>query len=444
MNPCVISGLKVTNQRASPSDIEAASCVESKARLKDLMAAEPVTEAFVLQTCIRVELYVVTETPIAGRRVLSDVDLRVADSLAEAMDHEGSLRHLLRVAAGLESFVTGEDTVLGQVRDAFEEAKSAGATGPILEMALLKAIHLGGRARSETVMNDGPTSIAGAAVALAQRTCELDESTVLVIGAGEMGTHAAQAISVRGAMELLLANRTRRRAERLASRLKSPVHVVDFDALPTVLSDTDIVVSATGSREPIITPAMLETADQTDIVDIAQPRDVAPKASSLENVTVYDLERLKSVTETARKQRNSAIERVETMIDEAMMDLLDRYKRNRIDGVIAGMYKGAERIKRQQLDKALPKLERYGELTHEQGEVIEALAEALVSQLLAAPTSALREAAANDDWTTIETAIRFFNPTPDEGGQGALEPVNLPDSMGTAGITQASDTQDDD
>ncbi|MFB6201242.1 MAG: glutamyl-tRNA reductase [Halorhabdus sp.] len=443
MNPCVISGLRVTQDRATATEIETACRRDADARLADLLAADSVAEAFVLQTCIRAELYVVTETPANGQEILSEMDLGVPEDVVVPMDHEKSLRHLLRVTAGLESFVTGEDQILGQVQDAIDTTREVGGIGPVLDLTLSKAVRVGKRARSQTAINEGPTSVGGAAVALVERERDLEDQTVLVIGAGEMGQHLTQAVSIRGADELLLANRTRTRADRLAEMLKSPVTVVAFDRIPGVLPDVDVVLSATASPTPILDVEAFTPSGRTFVVDLAQPRDIHPATSDLDHVVVHDLDTLKSITETARERRQDAFERLERMIDDAIDDLLEEYKRQRVDGVIAGMYQGAERIKREELATAVSKLESHGELTDEQREIVEALADALVSNLLAPPTTALRDAAVRDDWQTIATAVELFDPDIEQPLRGSADPAKFLESAGSQEPAAVTDTPED-
>lgn len=410
MNTPVVSGLRVTQERASVSQIEAACRHDPRTLIRTLLSHEEVTEAFVLQTCLRAEVYVVTGTPDTGNAVLSDVDFGVPNDVIASMNHEECLRHLLRIAAGLESFVIGEDQILGQVQAAIERADEVNGLGPVLDAALSKAVQIGKRARDETAINDGPTSIGGAAVKLVEREVGLNQKTALVIGTGEMGEHIAHALSLREETELYVANRTRKRAERLVGMLEGSTRVVSFNAIPTVLPDVDILVSATASRTAILDSEDFANSGRTLVVDIAQPRDIDPVINDRPRVDVYDLDAVESITEQAREDRREAAESVETMIEEALTELLKQYKRQRIERVIAGMYRGAERIKREELDTAFSKLEHHGGLTDDQKDDIEALADALVSELLAPPTEALREAATNDDWRTIVTAIHLFDP----------------------------------
>jgi len=403
----VIAGGRVSHDHATLDDIEAARLGSDADALSALRAHPGVREAYVLQTCHRVEAYVVADDDATGTRALADV---FGDAPLVEMTHETSLRHLLRVAAGLESLVIGEDQILGQLRDAFEAAREAEAVGPVLREAVTKALHVGERARTETAINEGVVSLGSAAVELADRERVLDGARALVVGAGEMGALAAKALDASPVSEIVVANRTLTHATWVTEELTTDATAVALSGLPTLVSNADLVVTATGSEDPVVTPETVVDAGETFVVDLGQPRDVAPAADDVAGVSVHDLDDLENVTDATREQREAAAAEVERIVDAEFERLLSQYKRKRADEVIATMYESAERLKRRELDTAFSKLDAHGDLTDEQRETVEALADSLVSQILAAPTKSLRDAAEEDDWGTILTALELFDP----------------------------------
>lgn len=416
----ILSGVTVAHSCATIDQLEAASAESQQAAVTSLLAEPGVSEAFVLQTCNRVEAYVVTENRTQGRAALTTVTGSVSEEVVRDLGHEAALRHLLRVAAGLESLVLGEDQILGQVRDAYEDARAAGGIGPVLEDAVTKAIRVGERARTETAINDGVVSLASAAVKLAAEQRGLDGATATVVGAGEMGQLAAKRLANQ-VDRLVLVNRTVERAAALAARVEPTDAVVEtapLDALPEQLATADLVISSTASSEYVIEREGLADAGETFVVDITRPRDVAPTADDLPGVAVYDLDRLESVTEKTRQRRREAADQVEEIVAEEFERLLVQYKRKRADSVISAMYESAERIKTGELERTLAELD----LDEEETEAVEAMADAIVSQLLAPPTNSLRDAAEADDWETIHTALRLFDPQfgPDEAPSPAF------------------------
>ena len=406
----VISAVSVSHTNATVDDIEAACRDSERALVEELLAHEGVDEAFAIQTCNRAEAYVVTADAAVGRRALSNFAPDVRDGAVVEMDHEESIRHLMRVAAGLESLVVGEDQILGQLKTAMDEARAVGGVGEMLDDTLTKAIHVGERARTETAINEGVVSLGSAAVRLAEGTLDLDGTTALVVGAGEMGTLAARALDTTSVGTILVANRTVPHAEHVAAEIATDASAVALDAVPAATAEADLVITATGSPDYVLDAETLRESGETLVIDLAQPRDVDPEAGDVDGVRFHDIDALEAVTAETRARRQAAAEDVRAMIDDEFERLLDAYKRKRADDAISAMYESAEDVKQRELDTAMTKLEAQGELTDEQRQTVAALADALVGQLLSAPTKSLREAAAEDDWTTIQTAMQLFDP----------------------------------
>lgn len=419
-DPGVITGVSVSHDQATVEEIESAGGESDRATAATLLSREGVSEAFALGTCNRSEAYVVTDNPADGRAALSSFASGVREGAVERLDHEGSIEHLMRVAAGLESLVLGEDQILGQVRTAYEDARAAGAIGPMLEEAVTKAIHVGERARSETAINEGAVSLGTAAVRLAGRELDLDGATALVVGAGEMGTLAARALAEADVAELVVANRTVPHAEYLAGEVDVEARGVPLEWLPVEVEAADLVVTATGASEYLVDRGTLGAAGETVVVDLGQPRDVDPAVEDLPGVDLYDIDALESVTSQTREQRRREAAAVERMIEDERERLLNALKRRQADDAIGAMYGAAERVKGRELEEAMTKLEAQGGLNEDQRETVEAFADALVGQLLAAPTRSLRDAAGEDDWTTIQTALQLFDP--EFGGDVARPP----------------------
>ena len=425
----IVVGASVSHSRADVAAIESACADSHRAAVRSLLEAPAVSEAFVLQTCNRAEAYVVAAEETGGRETLADHFAAVDEDAIRELGHEASLRHLMRVACGLESLVLGEDQVIGQVRAAYEDARAAGGIGPTLDDAVLKALHVGERAREETAINEGAVSLGSAAVRLLRAERGLEGATALVVGAGEIARLAARSVAT-AADRVIVANRTVPHAEHVVSELSVDGTAVGLDAVPAALEAADVVITATASQDHVLDRCALEGAGETFVVDLARPRDVAPDAAGLEAVDVRDLDALESVTEATRRRRRKAADRVEAMVDDEFDRLLSQYKRKRADEVIAAMYEGAERVKDRQLHTAIARLDAGGDgVTDHEREVLESMADALVGQLLSPPTRRLREAAENDDWTTINTALQLFEPGLEPGRVDAESLPDGPDAI---------------
>ncbi|WP_280587833.1 glutamyl-tRNA reductase [Halorubrum sp. Boch-26] len=432
-----IAGVSVAHARATVDEIESAGGDGVRATVSDLLARDGVEEAFALQTCNRSEAFVVTDRTVDGADALASFAPDIRGGAVRRLDHEESLEHLMRVASGLESLVLGEDQIIGQLREAYEESKSAGGIGPVLKDAVTKALHVGERARNETSINEGVVSLGSAAVRLAATEIDLTDGSAVVIGAGEMGTLAARTLDDTAVSEIVVANRTVPNAEFVAGEIDTPAEAVSLADLPAVVPDADLVITATGSPDPVIDPNHIADAGRLVCIDIAQPRDVDPAVADRDGLTLYDIDALEDVTEQTRESREAEARDVEAIIDEELDRILQAYKRKRADDAISAMYAGADRVKGREVDRAISKLESQGDLTEEQRETVADMADALVGQLLAAPTSSLRDAAGEDDWETIRTALRLFDPEfdapPESPGRESAGEEGVPELDGHPG-----------
>ncbi|MFB6253770.1 MAG: glutamyl-tRNA reductase [Halobacteriaceae archaeon] len=408
-NTGIITSYRLSHHRATVDEIEEACFSDQQAAVTHLIDHPSVSEAYVLQTCHRVEAYIVTEDTDTGKDILKQTFLDTSPVVFGG--HEESLKHLMRVAAGLESLIIGEDEILGQVSNAYEKAVEADAIGPILEEAIPKAIRLGERARSETKINEGVLSIGSAAVELASNQIDLSEATALIVGAGEMGQLCAEAFGRTDVDSLIVANRSLKRAQHAVSDLTVETTATDLNNLDRYLRRADLIVTTVDIDQPFLDTDAVADIGPTMIIDLGQPRNVSTPVDDISTISLFDLDDLEMMRDETAAQRKAAAESVEEMIDTELQQLLDQYKRKQADDVIQAMYEGAEQIKRRELQMAINKLENQeGTLTDQEREVIESLADTIVSQLLAPPTKSLREAAANDDWETISTALQLFNP----------------------------------
>lgn len=405
----VVTSARVTHETAVVDELAVATPSSQTDGVDTLLSAPGVSEAFVLSTCNRVEAYVVAPTAQAGRDALAAFVADVPDDAVAMAGHEASLEHLIRVACGLESVVLGEDQIIGQVRRAYEDARAVDGIGDMLEATVTKAIHVGERARTETTINEGIVSLGSAAVQLAAETIDIEGANTLVVGAGEMGQLATSALESAGVGSISVANRTLARARKLRETIALPGEAVPLSTVGEQARTATVIVTATGSEEPVLAAADLGEIEQV-IVDLGQPRDVEPAAGEQSSTTVYDLDDLESITSRTHERRRSAAAEVEAIVDREFERLLTQLKRQRADQVIAAMYESASRIKQREVETALGRLDDRGQVSDEEREIVESMADAVVNQLLAAPTRSLREAAVADDWETIDTALRLFDP----------------------------------
>ncbi len=279
--------------------------------LADVLASDHATEAFVLSTCNRVEVYAEVDKFHGGLAQVSELLARRAGiDLDELTPHlyvhyeDRAVSHLFSVACGLDSMVVGESQVLGQVRLALRTAQDAGAAGRQLGSLAQQALRVGKRARTETGIDRAGRSLVTAGLEVAGQVLgPLDGTEVLVVGAGAMSALAATVVAQGGAARVVVANRTLERAERVAAAVGG--EAVPLDSLPAALASADLVVSCTGAVGHVLDTAMLTAAvagrpDRPLVVlDLALPRDVDPAAHEVPGVTVVDLETLAGALATS-------------------------------------------------------------------------------------------------------------------------------------------------
>ena len=291
--------------------------------LKEL---DGIDEGLVISTCNRTEYYLAADNPEIGFTTLE----RTLSALAEPeqgvrehfyhMRRGEAARHLCRVAAGLDSMVLGETEIFGQIKAAYAAALEAGATGPILNRIFQRAFSIGKKVRTETAIQEGATSVAGAAVELAEKIFgKLAGCRVVVVGAGEMSRQTAQALVSRGASSVFVTNRSYERALELADEMGG--RAVKFDEWTGVLAGVDVVISSTSAPHPVVLPAHIEAVRRIRkyrplfLIDIAVPRDIDPGCGKIEEVYLYDIDTLEQLAAAARHRRKRQIEICESIID---------------------------------------------------------------------------------------------------------------------------------
>jgi len=401
-----IHGLLVTHKRAELGDLEEL-CKPSADDLRDRLLEAGAEEAYVLQTCNRAEFYVSG----TGPKVLEELAdyLGVREGTERFVRHADAARHLMRLAAGLESMVVGEDEILGQMRDAYHEASEDGTLDGALDTTLLKALHLGERARDETAINEGNASMGSAAVEVARdRLGSLEGVKVVVVGAGDMGELVARSVADRdaGYDEILVANRTYDTAARLADEIGG--EPVRFGDISSHLDETDVVVTATGAPHLIFDGTDLRGHDLV-VLDLANPRDVDEDAADADGVELVDIDDLSEISDSSVRERERAAEEVEEMVQNEIDVLQDKIKEERAMEMLSEIYSRAEEIRQEETREAVRKIETGGRsLDDREREIIDDLTSSLVSQLLSAPTEALKNAAQAEDYDTLRSASEIF------------------------------------
>lgn len=371
--------------------------------------------AALISTCNRVELYVPGEheaRPVV--RFLAEelgTDGDAVERYFETWHGVEAVRHLYRVASGLDSMVLGETEILGQVRTAFSEAVRAETQDAVLSRLFHTAVRTGRRARNETGIGDGALSVSSIAVQQVRALLpDLSTARVLVVGAGEAGQLAAQSIIAAGAREVVVTNRTFARAEAVAAALGGAA--VPFVSLPDALSVAHVVIGAAGAETPLISRASIEACLEERegapllIIDIAMPRTVDPAARTLRGVTYYDLDDLQALADRASAARMGEADAVEMIVAEETARFAAWSARLHITPTIAALTDRTESLRRAEVAKVMRRLRLDGADREQVEELMEAATRGLVNQLLAGPIATLNERYDQDGY--VDTVRDLF------------------------------------
>lgn len=366
----------------------------------------------ILATCNRLEVYLPgdhdRETVINFLADAAGVDRDMADQHFEFKRDAEAIGHLYAVAAGIDSMVLGESEVLGQVRGAFSAAVAAGCDDALLSRLFHTAIRVGRRARTETAIGRNALSVSSISVQQAKLLCsDLQAATVLVIGAGEAGRLAASALVEQGVGEVLVANRTRERAEDLAAQLGG--RALALDGLEAALREAEVVIAAADAPEPLVTHAMVTDAMGVRpyrpllLIDIGVPRDIDHTVSTLPGVTYYDLDGLQAIAAEHYAVRAGEVEAVQAMVDDETVRFVTWWDQLQVTPTISALTERAERVRQAELAKTL----RRFDADAEERAHLDALTKALVKQLLHDPITTLRER--GDREVYIDAVRKLFN-----------------------------------
>ncbi len=386
--------------------------------LRELKHLKGLEEGLILSTCNRVEVLVSAADDADARgcieTFLETTSKLVGSKLRSHLYHlEGkdAIHHLFRVASSLDSMVVGEPQILGQIKAAFSAAKQAGVAGQDLEFVLTRAFGVAKRVRTETEIGSSAVSISFAAVELAREIFgSLKDKKVMLIGAGKMSELAARHLKRSGIGEVLVTNRTRNRAEQMASLFSGKV--VEYGDMLKALPGVDIAITSSGAPHFILTeenmrPVMAARRHRPMfLIDIAVPRNIAPEVNSLEAVFLYDIDDLGRVVEKNLKGRQSEAEQAETIITEEVEKILHRMEARKVTPTIVKLQEQVENWKKSELDRVRGKL---GELSPQQNEAVETLLRGVMNKMLHGPLSELRATAGKPEGElTAEMIRRMF------------------------------------
>ena len=367
-----------------------------------------VAELVVLSTCNRVEFFATLNghdeprTEPLFELLSAATGFKPEDLASHALTLRGheAIRHLCRVAAGLDSLVLGEPQILGQVSSALEVADQHHTAGPSLHRVFRRAIRAGRRARSETAIGLNPASASSVAVALAQSVVgSLRDRRVMVIGLGDMGSIAVKALRSRQVREIAIANRTRERADEVAVRWGC--RTFSMDELPASVAWADVVISTTRCPHVLVDAATVQQAmkDRPNrplvFVDVAVPRDIDPAVKNIPGVFLFDADDLGGRLDEGMAARQQEVPKVEGIIEQELGYMTRDLRELEVEPIIEDMRRKAEMIRRREIENVL---ELMGNADPNTREHLHLLSRSIVDNLLREPTVRLKQIVQEDDW----------------------------------------------
>jgi glutamyl-tRNA reductase len=402
-------------------------------RLGRLVSRDDVAEAFLLATCNRSELYVASEDgrqPLSLEGVFAEVHGCPAEVLSDCLyRHEDAavIRHIFRVAAGVESMVFGEAEIMGQIRQAVEAARQAGSAGRVLSRLAECALAVGKKVRTETAVGQGGMSVASVAADLARQIFDdLSRARILVLGAGETGELVTRRMMDHGARHIVVSSRTYDRAHDLAERLGA--RAAGFDDFPQELLTADIVIASTSAPHHLIRPEHLRRAAggarqrPVFLIDLAVPRDIDPAVQALDDVYLYDIDDLQAVVRQTEVRRRGELDKIEPIIEREAEGFLLWANSLDIVPMMLAIRDRAEAVREEEFNRLL---EALPELTTRQQKALHRATKQMVRRILHTPLERIREIACTPDGVHhLKLVQRLFgvgDSTPEPDGSSEEE-----------------------
>ncbi|EPI8209681.1 glutamyl-tRNA reductase [Neisseria gonorrhoeae] len=369
--------------------------------VRNLARSNAATEAVILSTCNRTELYCVGDSEEIIRWLADYHSLPIEEirPYLYTLDMQETVRHAFRVACGLDSMVLGEPQILGQIKDAVRAAQEQESMGAKLNALFQKTFSVAKEVRTDTAVGENSVSMASASVKLAEQIFpDIGDLNVLFIGAGEMIELVATYFAAKNPRLMTVANRTLARAQELCDKLGVNAEPCLLSDLPAILHDYDVVVSSTASQLPIVGKGMVERALKQRqsmplfMLDLAVPRDIEAEVGDLNDAYLYTVDDMVNIVQSGKEARQKAAAAAETLVSEKVAEFVRQQQGRQSVPLIKALRDEGEKARKQVLENAMKQLAKG--TTAE--EVLERLSVQLTNKLLHSPTQTLNKAGEED------------------------------------------------
>ena len=411
----MLASLGVSYRKAPLATLDALSIRDIPAFYGFLRKAGGVNGAMILQTCNRVELFFDTKDPSQIRNDILrewalETKFKLGDlsKLVEAREGRSVVEYLVRLAAGLESMLVGEHQIISQLKNSLLEALSKSSASALLEDTVHRAISAGSTIREQTGIGRGTVSLGSAAMKLAEENLgRLEDSRVLLLGTGQVGMLVMKALKARRASNVTVASRTLQRTRSFCRTFGGTA--LGFQAIPSQLAKTDLLIVATRSSNYVLTKESFShrenaTGPKLMILDLSNPRNVAPNVSELDNVIFKTIDDLRGIADDALTKRRELVQKAESLVEPRVEKIYALLQREEAEPIVSDIYRKADQIREEVLQKTLAKLD----LTDEQKQSLQTMTVSLVEKLLDGPVVNLRRAAERKDEHVLTVAGQIF------------------------------------
>lgn len=406
------------NHKTAPIEVRetlSLSIEQQKTLLDSLLDLSEVNEAAILSTCNRTEIYCDIQNPdllLPWFAEYCHINVEQIQAYCYVLVDQDALKHVMRVASGLDSMMLGESQILGQMKQAFQHAEANGTIGVNLRQIFPFIFGASKRIRNQSGIGQHATSAAFAGAKLIQQQCpDLSHRSVLLIGSGETATLVAKYLYQQGCRDFTIASRSSDHSTKLAAQYTGKI--IDIQALDSALVKADILVSATACPYPFISLSMINTAlSQRQqrplfLLDLAVPRDIEPQVGELLNVTLYNIDDLERLTQEGMQQRQAAAQHAEKLIEYELQTFLDQHRALRAKELICDFRSTMQSLAESELQRAMQKLTKGAN----QFDVMLEFSQRLIKKFTHIPTIGLRQAALDQRDEILDLAHYLFQTT---------------------------------
>ena len=412
----MLVNIGVSYKKAPLATLDALTLRDLPTFYKIVKGIPGVKGAVVVQTCNRVDMFIdanddaeVSEKVLWNWALESKFKLHELKKLAEQRTGEEVLEYLVRLSSGLESMLVGESQILGQLKSSLIEARGLAASSPILSMIFDMSLAAGTSIRDQTGIGKGTVSLGSAALKIAERSLgNLNQVKILLLGTGQIGMVLIKALKARGVADVTVASRTRQRTDSFSRTFGG--NPADIKNVMSQLGVFGLIVVATRATGYLLTKEIVAPQLKQDqgqklmILDLSIPRNVSPDLEQLKGVVVKTIDDLRDITDQAVSARKTLVKEAEPKVKEAVEKISALLRREEAEPMVSDLYHRADKIRREELDRALTKLN----LPQNQRDVLEKMSLSLVRKLLAQPVVNLREAAKKGDSKLLTVAGQIF------------------------------------